>query len=64
MRFEVYRARRGLLRRPQWRWRLKAKNGRTVAHGGEGYNNRADCLHAIELIRTEAPYAVIKGMDP
>ena len=44
MRFELYRARRGLLRRTQWRWRLIASNGRIIATGGEGYNNRRDAL--------------------
>jgi uncharacterized protein YegP (UPF0339 family) len=63
MRFEVYRARRGLLLRPQWRWRLCAANGRIIATSGESYNNRSDCLHAIDLVRTDAAYAPIKGID-
>lgn len=29
-----------------WRWRLRAANGETIA-SGEGYRNRADCDHAI-----------------
>jgi uncharacterized protein YegP (UPF0339 family) len=64
MRFEAYRGRQGLLLRNQWRWRLRAKNGRIAATAGEGYNNRADCLNAIDLIRTEAAYAPIKGVEP
>ena len=62
--FELYRSRWGLLLRNQWRWRLKAKNGQIIAHGGESYHNRRDALHAIELIRAEAAYAPIKGVDP
>lgn len=50
MKFELY-ARRGLMRRKQWRWRLRAGNGRIIAVSGEGYNNKVDALHAIELIR-------------
>ena len=64
MRFEFYRARRGLLRRAQWRWRLRAENGRIIATSGESYNNRGDMLQAIELIRTEAHATPIKEIDP
>ena len=61
MRFELYRARRGLLRRTQWRWRLIASNGRIIATGGEGYNNRRDALAMIVAIRAEAPLAPLEG---
>lgn len=63
MQFEVYRARRGLLLRPQWRWRLKAANGRIVATGGESYNNRGDCMGMVRRIRDEAAEATIKGIE-
>ena len=59
MRFEIYRARMGLLTRTQWRWRLRAGNGRIVATSGESYNNRADMLRAIALIQAEAPQAPV-----
>ena len=61
MRFELYRARRGLLRRTQWRWRLIARNGRILAVSAEGYNNRRDALSAIVSIRAEAPLAQLTG---
>lgn len=61
MRFEVYPSRRGKLFRKQWRWRLKAENGKKLANSGEGYSNRVDCLHAIDRIRQEAAHAPIKG---
>lgn len=35
----------------EWRWRLIAVNGRTIADSGEGYNNRSDCLHGIALVK-------------
>lgn len=35
----------------QWRWRLRALNGKIIAVSGEAYHNRTDCLHAIELVR-------------
>jgi uncharacterized protein YegP (UPF0339 family) len=41
----------------QWRWRLRAANGRIVAESGESYHNRSDCLAAITLVKEscEAP---------
>jgi uncharacterized protein YegP (UPF0339 family) len=35
----------------QWRWQLKAANGRILADSGEGYHNQNDCDRAIVLIR-------------
>jgi uncharacterized protein len=35
----------------EWRWRLKARNGRNIAVSGEGYKRRSGALAAIELIR-------------
>jgi uncharacterized protein YegP (UPF0339 family) len=42
----------------QWRWRLVANNNEIIAHG-ESYKNKADCLHAIELIRKGAAQAEV-----
>jgi uncharacterized protein YegP (UPF0339 family) len=36
----------------EWRWHLKATNGRVVADSGEGYRDRGDCIHAIEIVRS------------
>lgn len=35
-----------------WRWRLFAANGKIVADSGEGYFNKADCLHGINLVKS------------
>lgn len=35
----------------QWRWYLKAANGRKLADSGEGYYNKNDCLHAVGLVK-------------
>lgn len=35
----------------QWRWRLKAANHKIVAQG-ESYVNRADCEHAVALLKS------------
>lgn len=47
MHFEIYRDKAG-----EWRWTLYASNGRKVADGGEGYHNKADCLHGIQLVQS------------
>jgi len=47
MRFHAYKDAAGY-----WRWRLLAANNRTIADSGEGYNNYADCLAAIELVKS------------
>jgi uncharacterized protein YegP (UPF0339 family) len=44
--FRVYRDAAG-----EWRWRLVAGNSRLIAESGEGYQNKADCLHGIELVK-------------
>jgi uncharacterized protein len=35
----------------EWRWRLKAVNGKTIADSGEGYKNKSDCEDAIKLVK-------------
>ena len=49
MRFVIKRARRGVLRRPQWTFVLVASNGETIAVG-ETYNNAADCADTVDRI--------------
>jgi uncharacterized protein len=36
----------------QYRWRLLASNGKTVADSGEAYWNKSDCLAGIELVKS------------
>lgn len=36
----------------QWRWNLKASNGRIVADSAEAYYNKADCLNGINLVKS------------
>lgn len=45
MKFEVYKD-----NIDEYRWRLKATNGKILADSSEGYKNKQDCLHAINLI--------------
>ena len=50
--FEVYKDAKS-----EFRWRLKASNGKLIADCGQGYNAKADCLHGIELIKDHAAKA-------
>ena len=42
-----------------WYWHLKATNGEIIANG-EGYNNEADCLKAIGLVKNSKDAPVKK----
>ncbi len=42
---EVYRD-----AREEFRWRVRAPNGRVVAGGAEGYRNRADCVRMLTML--------------
>ena len=50
--FRVYRDKTG-----EWRWTLIAANNRKIADSGEGYDNKSDCLHGIDLVKaaSDAP---------
>ncbi|HJQ31348.1 MAG TPA: DUF1508 domain-containing protein [Pyrinomonadaceae bacterium] len=52
--FRVYQDSAG-----EWRWRLVSGNSRIIAVSGEGYKHRADCLHAVELVK-DAKYAPVE----
>jgi uncharacterized protein YegP (UPF0339 family) len=47
----------------EWRWRLKASNGRIIAGSVEGYKNKADCKADIEQVKRsgDAPVVEIKS---
>jgi hypothetical protein len=47
----------------EWRWRLTANNGKTIADSGEGYNNMTDAEHAISLIMDQSHEATIEFND-
>ena len=42
MKFIIYRD-----KKKEWRWRLKAKNGRILADSGEGYKRKSACEKCI-----------------
>ena len=47
----------------QWRWRLVAINGRTIADSGEGYYNRNDCLEGIRLVKSTDNSTLTRVLD-
>jgi uncharacterized protein YegP (UPF0339 family) len=58
MYYEIYRHSQGIISggllaalAEDWRWRLKAANHKIIA-SGQGYTNKQDCLHAIELMKS------------
>lgn len=55
LKFELYRDNRS-----NFRWRLRARNGKLIASSGEGYKAKAACQRAIDLIMKEASSATIE----
>ena len=45
----------------QWYWRLRSGNHETIAHG-EGYINKADCLHAVDLVKSTSTYTPVNEL--
>lgn len=43
----------------EWRWHIKALNGRIVADSAEGYRRRRDCLKMLE--KMIAANIVVRG---
>lgn len=60
MKFEIYRSESSLPSQ-SWRWRLVASNGRVIADSSEGYADKDDCRHGIELVKgTSASTPVVE----
>ena len=53
-RFEIYQD-----AKLEFRWSLRANNGKLLAKSGEGFSNRANCEQAIFSMRLQVPRAVI-----
>ena len=54
-RFEVYADTKG-----EFRWRLVASNGQTIATGGEGYKTKASAKEGIESVKKHARTATVE----
>jgi uncharacterized protein YegP (UPF0339 family) len=44
----------------EWRWRLKASNGRILADSGEGYKTESECNADIDRVKASASAPVIE----
>jgi uncharacterized protein YegP (UPF0339 family) len=58
MKFHIYKDSRG-----EWRWRLKAANGKILAESGEGYNTKQACKEGIELVKGAVSAAVVEDFE-
>jgi hypothetical protein len=52
---QIYRARRGMLRRTQWRARVVAPNGKPLFVSSESYNNVDDLLEIVDRLFPSLP---------
>jgi len=44
----------------EWRWLLKASNGRIIANSGEGYRSEHECLADIDRVKNSSDAPVVK----
>jgi len=44
----------------EWRWRLKAANGKVLADSGEGYNTKQACKDGVDLVKGSATAVVVE----
>jgi uncharacterized protein YegP (UPF0339 family) len=59
MKFQMYQKRR-LTGGLQWRWRLRASNGKIIADSAEGYFNQADCMAALQLVKNTGAQTLVE----
>ncbi len=58
MKFQVYKDKSG-----EYRWRLVAANGRTVADSGESYTRRDNAIRAIGRVTEGVDTAEIEDVE-
>lgn len=57
--FQVYKDKAG-----EYRWRLRASgNNEIIADSAEGYKEKRDCLHGLELVKEQAPEARVDAEE-
>ena len=54
--FQIYKDKAG-----EYRWRLRANNNEIVA-SSEGYTNKSNCQHGIDVIKKLAPKAEVEDL--
>jgi uncharacterized protein YegP (UPF0339 family) len=55
--FEIFQS-----KNQEYRWRLRADNGRVIADSGEGYTSKSGCENGIESVKKNAPIATVEEM--
>lgn len=55
MKFHIYKDSAG-----EWRWRLKAVNGRIIADSGEGYSTKQGCLDDVDRVKASKDALVVE----
>ena len=53
--FELYKDTKG-----EFRWRLIASNGQTIANSGEGYKSKDSAKAGVESVKKNAPTAPVE----
>ena len=53
--FQMFKDKKG-----EYRWRLRADNNEIIADSGEGYVNKTDCEHGIDLVKQLSPNARVE----
>ena len=56
MKFEYFQSKKD----DEWYWRLRGDNGEPIADGGQGYKNKSDCLHGIDLVKGSGDAEVVE----
>ncbi len=52
--FQLFKDKKG-----EYRWRLRADNNEIIADSAEGYVNKSDCKHGIDLVKRLSPGAEV-----
>ena len=47
-----------------WRWYIRAANGKIIAESDSGYKTKQDCLHAVDLTRHANDPVIILDDEP
>ena len=55
MKFHIYKDYKG-----EWRWRLKAANGKILADSGESYTSKQHCREALDLVKGAVTSPVVE----
>lgn len=59
MKFQLFQ-KRSLTRGWQWRWRLRASNGKIIADSAEGYFNQADAMAGIDAVKRTGAHTMVE----